>query len=119
MVVDIKILLYVLLVLYIEFIYSFSYKSLFSVLLCTTQCPNQLKAIIKSLGGLEEIIAVLYALHYTRRRISVGLYACYETGKVARAKALKQPWLKLIKCGNTVNSRFVSDPFYFYFLLIP
>ncbi|KAK8589205.1 hypothetical protein V6N12_023608 [Hibiscus sabdariffa] len=71
----------------------------------TIQCPNQLKVTIKSLGGLEEIIVVLYALLYTRRRISVELYACYEMGKIARAKASKQPWLKLRKCESTVNLR--------------
>lgn len=76
-----------------------------SALLSTIQCLSQLKAIIKNLVGLGEIISLQYALYCTRRRISVGLSACYVMGMAAEVRASRQQWLKLIKCSSTVNLR--------------
>lgn len=80
----------------------------FSVSSSTTPSPNQSRVTIRNLEGQDEIIYRPHVLFCTRRRISVGWYACLGVDNVVKVKASSLPWIKLERCRNIVNSRQVS-----------
>lgn len=90
--------------IYAHEVYCFNACSVLSYII---RCPNRSKAITKNQGGQEGIIFLHPALLFTRRKISVGLCACYGVDKVSRVKASRRPWNKQKECKNTVNWRYI------------